>query len=156
MNARILFLFICIFIAGCVSVEVCEEEYVSELVARFKTEKDGAPADTTVNALTLYGIREGLSDSLLYDAASVSGFTVPLDPQHDFSSFVMQIDTLRDTLQIYYAHEVYMISYSCGFGSLFTLDHLETVSGLILKDTIINDMIDAAYEDNEEHIWLYL
>jgi hypothetical protein len=156
MNSRILFIFICIFIAGCVSVEVCDEEYVSELVARFKTEKDGEPADTTVNALTLYGIREGLSDSLLYDSASVSGFTVPLDPQHDFSSFVMQIDTLRDTLHVYYAHEIYLVSYACGFASLFTLDHLETVSGLILKDTIISTMIDAAYENNEEHIWLYL
>jgi hypothetical protein len=156
MNTRILFLIICIFIAGCGSVEVCEDEYVSELVARFKSEQDGEIADSTVNALTLYGIREGLSDSLLYDAASVSGFTVPLDPHHDFSSFVMQIDTLTDTLHVHYDHEVYMISYSCGFASLFTLDKLETVSGLILKDTIINDMIDAAYEDNEEHIWLYL
>ena len=156
MKYRILFLFISILIAGCVSVEVCEEEYASELVARFKTEKDGAAADTTVNALTLYGIREGQSDSLLYDAASVTGFTVPLDPHHDFSSFVMQIDTLRDTLFIYYAHEIYMISYSCGFASLFTLEDLEPVSGLIQKDTIINDMIDAEYEENEEHIWLYL
>ena len=156
MNARILFLFISIFIAGCVSVEVCEEEYASELVARFKTEKDGVIADTTVNALTLYGIREGQSNSLLYDAVSVSGFSVPLDPHHDFSSFVMQIDTLTDTLHIHYAHEIYMISYSCGFASLFTLENLEPVSGLIQKDTIINDMIDAEYEENEEHIWLYL
>ena len=156
MNTRILFLFIGICIAGCGSVEVCEEEYVSELVARFKTDKDGETADTTVNALTLYGIREGLSDSLLYDAASASGFIVPLDPQHGFSSFVIQIDTLADTLHVYYAHEMYLISYTCGFASLFTLDHLDPVSGLILKDTIINDMIDATYENNEEHIWLYL
>jgi hypothetical protein len=156
MKFRILFLSIAILAAGCVSVEVCDEEYVSELAARFKTEKDGELADTTVNALTLYGIREGLSDSLLYDSLSTSGFLVPLDPHHDVSRFVLQIDSLRDTLSIYYEHEVYMISYTCGFGSLFTLDPLEYKTGLIKKDTILNEMVDAEYEDNEVHIWLYL
>jgi hypothetical protein len=155
MKFRFLFLFI-ILAAGCVSVEVCEEEYVSELVARFKTEKEGEVSDSTVNALTLYGIREGLSDSLLYDSIPASGFVVLLDPHHDVSRFVLQIDSLRDTLSIYYEHEVYMISYSCGFASMFTLDQIETSGGVILKDTVINEMIDAEYESNEEHIWLYL
>ena len=156
MKFRILFLTIAILAASCVSVEVCEEEYVSELVARFKTEKEGAAADTTVNALTLYGIREGMSDSLLYDSLSASGFLVPLDPHHDVSRFVVQIDSLRDTLSIFYEHEVYMISYTCGFASLFILDPPEYNTGLIKKDTIISEMVDAEYEDNEVHIWLYL
>jgi hypothetical protein len=49
-----------------------------------------------------------------------------------------------------------MISYSCGFASLFSLDRLETLTGLIQNDTIISDMIDAEYEKDEVHIWLYL
>lgn len=155
MKFRILFLFL-ILAASCVSVEVCEEENVSELTARFKTEKEGELTDTTVTALSLYGIREGLSDSLLYDSIPASGFVVPLDPHHDFSRFVLQIDTLRDTLSVYYEHEIYMISYTCGFASLFTLDQIETSSGVIQKDTIIKEMVDAEYEDNEVHIWLYL
>lgn len=141
---------------GCVSVEVCEEEYVSELAARFKTLKDGVAADTTVSALSLYGIREGKGDSLLYDALPASGFLVPLDPNHAYSSFVLQIDTLADTLHVHYEHEIYMISYSCGFASLFTLDQLETNTGLIKNDSIISPMIDAEYENNEVHIWLFL
>ena len=156
MKFRILFLILSILAASCVTVEVCEEEYVSELSARFKTMKEGVAADTTVSALSLYGIREGKSDSLLYDSIPASGFLVPLDPHNDFSSFVLQMDTLWDTLHVHYAHEVYLISYGCGFASLFTLDQLETHTGLIKNDSIISPMIDAEYEENEEHIWLFL
>ena len=156
MKFRILFLVLSVLAASCVTVEVCEEESVSELVASFKTMEEGVAADTTVNALSLYGIREGKNDSLLYNGLPASGFMVPLDPQQDHSSFVMQIDTLVDTLHVYHEHEIYLISYDCGFASLFTLDQLDTSTGLILKDSIISDMIDAENEENEVHIWLYL
>ena len=156
MKIRILFLLLGILAAGCVNVEVCEEEYASELVARFKTMKEGVAADTTVVAFSLYGIREGKTDSLLYDLAPGSGFMVSLDPNMDYSDFVLQIDTLRDTLTVYYKHEIYMISYTCGFAHLFTLEDMESRTGLIQNDTIIKAMIDAEYEAKEEHIWLYL
>jgi len=156
MRFRTLFLLAGIFMAGCVSVEVCEEEYVSEMVARFKTMKEGTAADTTVSALSLYGIREGKIDSLFYDSIPASGFMVPLDPHHAYSSFVLQLDTLRDTLTVYYEREAYLISYTCGFANLFTLDHIEPSTGVIKNDSILMDMIDAAYETNEVHIWLYL
>ena len=157
MLSRILLFIIFILATGCISVEVCDKNYDSELVARFKTRHEGAPADTTVSALTLYGIREGLSDSLLYDSLPASGFVVPLDPHHDISRFVLQINGQADTLLISHDQEIYMISYTCGFASLFTLDdNIELSSGVIKSDTILNEMIDAEYEENEEHIWLYL
>jgi hypothetical protein len=157
MKSRILLFIIFILAMGCTSVEVCDDDYDSELVARFKTRHEGAPADTTVSALTLYGIREGLSDSLLYDSVSASGFLVALDPHHYFSSFVLQINGQADTLVISYDLETYMISYTCGFANLFTIDdNIEWSSDVIKSDTILNDMIDAEYEENEEHIWLYL
>ena len=82
---------------------------------------------------------------------------VPLDPRFDFSSFVLQINDQTDTLVISYGHEIYMISYSCGFANLFTLeDNIDSSSGVIKSDTILNEMIDAEYENNEVHIWLFL
>ncbi len=157
MKSRILLFIISILISSCITVEICDESYDSELVARFKTRHDGAPADTTVSALTLYGIREGISDSLLYNAESASGFVVPLDPHHAYSRFVLQINDQTDTLVIPHHQEIYMISYTCGFGNLFTInDNIQSSSGLIKSDTIIKDMIDAEYEEDEEHIWLYL
>ncbi len=156
MSSRILLLVLFLFAASCITVDICDESYDSELVAKFKTDHEGEAVDSTVSALTLYGIREGLSDSLLYDSASVSGFEVPLDPHRNLTRFVMQINDQTDTLTIYYQQEIYLISYTCGFADLFTLDHLESSSGIIAGDTIISPMIDAEYETNEVHIWLYL
>ncbi len=157
MKSRILFFIVSILMTSCITVEICDESYESELVARFKTRHDGAPADTTVSVLTLYGIREGKSDSLLYNTKSASGFVVPLDPHHVYSRFVLQINDQTDTLVIPHHQEMYMISYTCGFGNLFTInDNIQSSSGLIKSDTIIKEMIDAEYEKDEEHIWLYL
>ena len=156
MKSRILFFIVSILMTSCITVEICDESYESELVARFKTIKEGVTSDSTVTALTLYGVREGLSDSLLYKAQSVSGFMVPLDPHHDFSRFILQIGEQTDTLLLYHHNEMYMISYTCGFGNLFTLDDIGPSTGMIKSDTIINDMVDAEYEVDEEHIWLYL
>ena len=157
MPYRILLFILFILASGCASVEVCDEDNDSELVTRFKTRHEGAPADTTVSSLTLYGIREDLSDSLLYDSIPATGFVVPLDPHHDFSSFVLQINEQTDTLVISYERETYLISYTCGFANLFTIDdNIEYSSGAIKSDSILNEMIDAEYEDNEVHIWLYL
>jgi len=157
MKLRILLISIAILMPGCLNVELCDESYDSELVARFKTEKEGETADSTVSSLTLYGIRDGLPDSLLYNAESVSSFVVPLDPNQSYSRFAIQIDTLSDTLTILHQHEIYLISYGCGFGSLFFLEGLSAANGgLFKRDSILEKMIDAEYESNEEHIWLYL
>lgn len=156
MKYRILLLIVLVQAAGCFTVEVCDESNDSELVAKFKTRHDGVAADSMVASLSLYGIREGMSDSLLYDAKSLSRFEVPLDPHYDFSRFVLQINEQTDTLTVYHHHESYMISYTCGYGNLFTLENIGLGSGIIKSDTILNDMIDADNEDDEEHIWLYL
>lgn len=156
MRSRILLITLSLFASSCISVEVCDESYDSELVAKFKTVHENEVVDSTVSALTLYGIREGLSDSLLYDSVAVSGFEVPLDPHQNLTRFVLQINDWSDTLSIYHQQEIYLISYTCGFANLFTLDHIESSSGIISGDTIIHPMIDAEYEQNEEHIWLYL
>jgi hypothetical protein len=156
MRSAALIILFSLVMTSCITVEVCDEESDSKLVASFKTRHDGVPADSTVSEVTIYGIREGMADSLLYNLASLSGFAVPLDPHHDYSRFVMQIGERVDTLTIFQDHEIYMISYTCGFANLFTIDHIENSNEIIKSDTIIKEMVDALYEKNEVHIWLYL
>ena len=156
MKIRTLFFIFAIFFSGCVTVETCDEDNESELVALLKTVKDGITIDSTVTSLTLYGIREGRTDSLLYNSLPTSGFIVPLNPQPGFSQFVLSIDDLTDTLTIHHRHERYMISYTCGFGNLFTIEKIEHSFTIFNKDSIISTLVDEVYEDDEEHIWLYL
>jgi Family of unknown function (DUF6452) len=156
MKFRILFFIFIILFAGCVDVETCDEDSESELVARLKTVKDGLTSDSTVTALSLYGIREGMPDSLIYNLRSVPGFIVPLNPHLPYSKFVLEINEQTDTLTIFHQQELYMISYTCGFAYLFTLEHLDHGTGIIVKDSILEKMVDAEYETDEVHIWLYL
>lgn len=158
MRSRILFVIISILVTGCISVEICDDDNSSVMVAKFMTMKDELPADSTVASLSLYGIREGRPDSLLYNnQLSVNAFELPLDPHHDYSRFVLQVDTLTDTLELIHTQELYLISYDCGFGNVFTLDNnIGYRSGLIKSAEIIDETVDALTEEDDVHIWLFL
>lgn len=155
MSSRILLFVPLLFAVSCISVEVCDESYDSEVIVKFKTMQEGGAVDSTISAFTLYGIREGTDYSLLYDSVSASGFTAPLDPGREASMFVMQVNGQTDTILIYHQHEIYLISYTCGFANRFTLDHLESRGGIISGDSILRETVDAEDKTNEEHIWIY-
>jgi len=154
MKSRILLFFLFILATSCISVEICDDEYESVMVAKFMTMKDGTPADSTVSSLSLFGIREGQSDTLLYTATNV--FEAPLDPNHDFTHFVLLLDGQSDTLELNHHQEIYMVSYDCGFGNLFTLDSIAYHSGMIKSHEIKNELVDAQTEADDVHILLFL
>lgn len=156
MRSRILLFIISILATSCVTVELCDDDSDSLLVTKFKTLKDEIPADSAVTDLSIYGIREGGTNSLIFTSASTSSFEVPLNPNQDFSSYLLQIGDQFDTLVVTHHQEIYMISYTCGFGNLFTLENVENSNEMIKSYTIVKDMVDAANEEDEEHIWLYL
>lgn len=155
MKPPLLFLLLSLLAFSCSTQDICNEDSVSELVAGFKTESGGIVSDTTISGVIVYGIREGQPIYLLYDTIDVSEIILPLDPHHDYSRFVLQVNDEADTLTLTHNSEVYLISYSCGFGNLFTLDNIQYDEGMIVKDTIINQLIDTSLEEVDEHIWLY-
>ena len=156
MKAPLLFLVLILLASSCTTLEPCDEDSISELVASFKTETDGSVIDTTVSALTVYGIREGQSIWLLYDSISEDEIFLPLDPHHDFSSFVFQTGEKTDTLTLPHSSEIYLISYSCGFGNQFSLEtDIQYGTGMFVKDSIINPIVNTSLEEEDIHIWLY-
>ena len=156
MLSRILIFIISILITSCISVEICDDDNNSMMVAQFMTMIDELPADSTVASLSLYGIREGRPDSLLYNQDPTNNFKVPLDPHHDFTRFVLQIGEQTDTLELTHRQELYGISYDCGFGNLFTLETIGYRTGMIKSAEIINDMVDAETKEDDVHVWLFL
>jgi hypothetical protein len=107
---------------SCATQEVCNDDNQSYLVATFRTKADGEERDTTVAGMSIYGIREGKPDSLLYDPISKSQVDLPLDPNSDTTSFVFSNATQQDTLVLTHSSEIYLISYDCGFASRFSLE----------------------------------
>jgi len=156
MKAPLLFLSLSLLAISCTTLEPCEEDSISEVVASFKTESGGLVSDTTISALTVYGIREGQDIWLLYDSVAYSEILLPLDPHHDFSRFVFETGEQTDTLTLPHNSEIYLISYSCGFGNQFTLGRdIQYGAGMFVNDTIINPIVNTSLEEVDTHIWLY-
>jgi len=155
MKHLVLPLLLMLLVASCDTQEVCDDDSQSYLVARFKTITDGKITDTIMEGMTIYGIREGQSDSLLYDSITTTKLQLPLDPNHDISSFVMENEVEQDTLIFSHSSEVYLISYTCGFAARFRLEQYFS-SGRWMQDMEIRQSeIDAELESNEEHLWIY-
>jgi len=140
---------------SCVTREICDENNQSDLVARFKLEKDGVYSDTVFNAVSVYGNRLGQDFSLLYDSVPTSRIVLPLDPNGTSTTYVIDFNGIKDTLIIGHDTEYYLISYTCGFAALFTMENVDYTGNVIRDFEIIEAVIDAELEQNEEHLWLY-
>ncbi|MCK5136932.1 MAG: hypothetical protein KAR19_14190 [Bacteroidales bacterium] len=140
---------------SCITQEICDDDSQSELVARFKTIESTITSDTIMSDVSIHGIREGQSDSLLYDSVSTSIILLPLDPNLEQSRFVLNMNKQNDTLVVTHRNEVYLISYTCGFATLFNLENIGYTS-LMIKDIEIKDsIVDTELLQDEEHIWIY-
>jgi hypothetical protein len=140
---------------SCATQEFCDDDNQSYLIAQFRTKEDGEERDTIMGGMTIYGIREGKPDSLLYDSTSMSKAQLPLDPNNDITSFVFSNTIQKDTLVLTHSSEIYLISQDCGFASRFSLVEY-TASGNWLKEIVLrNGEIDATLENDEEHLRIY-
>jgi len=157
MKYRLLIFLVVMLAISCNTQEICDDNSESKLVARFKFQEDELISDTIVTGFSLYGIREGKADSLLYDSSTTSRIELPLDPHHSFSRFVMSINELSDTLYIGHVTGYYLMSYTCGYAAIFNLDPDSIIHGSTLFHDveIRNGVIDAMLEQDEEHLWLY-
>ncbi|WP_344975810.1 DUF6452 family protein [Compostibacter hankyongensis] len=84
---------------------------------------DEREADTTLPALTMYGI--GREDSLLALNQPVNSVFVPLKQTADTTRFYLQTDSTShggDTITVMYKRSLHFISPGCGFSTNYTLD----------------------------------
>lgn len=155
MKYMVLPLTVLLLITSCATQEICDDDNQAILVARFKTMNGGVSRDTIMGGMTIYGIREGKTDSLLYDSTSVGKVQWPLDPNNALTRIVFTNQIRSDTLSLSHSSEVYLINYTCGFASRFTLEQI-AVSGSWMMDVEFKDAeIDAELTTDEEHLWIY-
>jgi hypothetical protein len=155
MKSGLILLFILMLVASCTTQDICDNDSQSILVARFRTLVDNQIRDTLISGFSIHGIREGWVDRPLYDSVSTGKITIPLDPNHDLSRFVLSAGDKKDTLVIFHSSEAYLISYNCGFAARFTLEEFSYGGALIRDLELIKAEVDAELETNEEHIWIY-
>jgi len=151
---RILFL-IPVFFYSCTTQEVCEEDLKAEAIATFKTVDNGIESDTVLSGVTIFGIRDDMKDSLLYDSAKVSKIYLPLNPNKEWSIFVLKIQDLADTLNIYHTSTAYLVSYTCGFSSNFEISSIHSTRNIVKNVELINKDVYAEESEITEHFRLY-
>jgi len=155
MKSILSLLLIVPLLLSCSTQEICEDGTESELVARFKISGSTPVADSVLSGVTLFGIREGRPDSLIYDSSNISRAVLPLDPHNNHSRFIIIANDQTDTIRIEHNTETYLISYTCGFAALFTILSVDPTRHMIIDSEIVNTLVDAELEENEEHLWLY-
>ena len=140
---------------SCTVQEICDDDEQPEAVVKFKTLNQAVISDSILTGVTLFGIRQGSPDSLLYDSVTLSGVSLPLDPGDAQSAFVLQWNDLQDTIRINHLNELYLKSYTCGFTTLFNLEGILFTGNRILDAEILNPVVEANQELDEAHIWIY-
>lgn len=154
-NEPFLLVLLLMIIVSCNTQDVCDEDSQSIMVARFRSQVSGEIKDTVLQGITIYGIRNGFPDSLLYNSVSAAKVSLPLDPNHDQSRYVLLSGAQSDTLVLKHSSEAYLISYSCGFAMRFTIGNFSSEGNLITGMELIKASVDAENEINEEHLWIY-
>ncbi|MDX2431971.1 MAG: DUF6452 family protein [Bacteroides sp.] len=144
-----------LLITSCGTQDVCDDDNQSYLVARFKTTDISETRDSIIADISIYGIREGKADSLIYNTVSTSRIELPLDQNNEFTSFVLSNTFDQDTLILSHSSEVYLINYTCGFASRFIMDQASDAGRWMLELEVRDKNIDAEMEPDEEHLWIY-
>lgn len=127
---------------ACENYKDCNSPVETSLGISFNQMVDSVRQDSTLPALTMYGI--GREDSLLADEVRDSVIYVPLDQNTDITRFYIRPDTTMnngDTLTLAYKRTLNFVSSGCGFATLFNLDTAYCTYHYIDSIALVNSKI---------------
>ncbi len=76
------------------------------------------------------------SDTLLFvNSTRVNRFSLPLDPSHDHSTFMITLNGITDTAVVQYDRKPYLVSPACGYTMVSELTGVMSTHNII--DTVI-------------------
>lgn len=133
------------FLASCENYKDCNSPVETSLGINFNQIVNDADADSTLPALTMYGI--GRQDTLLANEATAPNIYVPLDQNADVTRFYLQPDstmTNGDTLTVAYKRTLSFVSSGCGFATFYNLDTAYATHHYIDSVALVNSKIVTA------------
>lgn len=134
---------------SCENYKDCNSPVQTALGIGFYQMVNGTQQDSTLPALTMYGI--GRADSLLSDSASYSSIYVPLNQNVDTSAFFIQPNfpsNTGDTVTIKYKRSLQFVSSGCGFTTFYNIDtaystyHFIDSMALVTKNIVTTNAIN--------------
>ncbi len=108
--------------------------------------------DSSVSDVVIYSVDV---DSITYDTVTVSDVFLPLNMLIDTSKFIVEINSLKDTVSFVHQKELNFVSGECGFVFSFYLDTV-LFSDNSFIDSIAVDNNEIIYNENFENVKIYL
>ncbi|SMO57759.1 hypothetical protein SAMN06265379_10340 [Saccharicrinis carchari] len=108
--------------------------------------------DTSVANVLVYS---PTVDSIPYDSVTVNNLYLPLSLHKDTSQFIIELNSLKDTVTFVHQKELNFVSGECGF--VFSL-YLDTIlySDVSFIDTVVIVNDEIIYNENFENVKIYL
>jgi hypothetical protein len=114
------------------SPQPCIEKTVSAVKASFYI--TGSDKVQTADSVTLFGI--GVDTVMLYDRSTkISKIEMPLNPDSESSSFLLETNGVSDTITFNYTSFPFLVSKECGFTFYHTIESVTSTRNLI--DTVL-------------------
>ncbi|MFO8236551.1 MAG: DUF6452 family protein [Bacteroidales bacterium] len=102
----------------------------------------------SLSLLSVYALE---NDSIFADSlGNVSQITIPLDPSRESCIYVLDADSLQDTLTFLYDSDVEFVSQDCGFKSTFELNSVNHTYHFIDSVNIIQTTVNSTDANNLE------
>jgi hypothetical protein len=138
-----------LYLASSCTPGSCFEETNAFLKAGFANSENGKI--TSPDSLTLYG--SGMQDKKLYSRAlKVNTVLIPLNSSAPGSVFIIRINGITDTLNIWYTSYPHLISKECGYTFFHNIDSLKHTTNYI-EDIVIRNRTISTFDG--ENIRIY-
>lgn len=133
----------------------CGDPTEFPVIARLSQIKNGKTADTLMSDVSLYAVDPAMGSTLLLDNKTVSLLSLPPDPLSVSSLFIFSIDTLSDSIRLYYRVMTDLVSYDCGLANIFILDSVKCTGQLIDSVELVIPQTNTELKSDEENIRIY-
>ncbi|MCF6168205.1 DUF6452 family protein [Lutibacter sp.] len=146
-NYAIIFVFLFTFLS-CEKDDICVESTTPNLIIKFYDNDD----QTVVKQITELTVWADSKDSI-YVNKSLDSISIPLNLNENFTKYILESNTIKDTIKFTYSRNDIFVSRSCGYKTIFENFQIESNTTNWIKNiSIINSTID---NEKAAHIYIF-
>jgi hypothetical protein len=151
MKKQISFLLL-LFLAfsSCIKDDICINAITPNLIIRFY--KDTIPTELkNVQLDSVWTInKNGLST---YKNVSTDSIAIPLNLNQDITKYILENNSVKDTIEFYYTRSDVFVSRSCGYKTIFNNFQINSYTNNWIKNITINNT--SISDEKASHLNIY-
>ena len=145
-NYIIIFIFLFTFLS-CEKDDICVETTTPNLIIKFY-DNDNQTVAKQITELTVWAD----SKDSIYINKSLDSIAIPLNLNENFTRYIIENNTIKDTIKFTYNRNDIFVSRSCGYKTIFENLQIESNTTNWIKSISINN----STIDNEKAAHIYI